>query len=336
MLSIALATAPLTMAIAGPAEDRATARELFREGVAAADKGDCATAIDRLERAESLFHAPPHLQHLGRCYAKLGRLVDAAEAWRKLTYETLPPNAPAVFRDAVAEAQTELPKIEPRLARLTIRASESYPNLTIDVDGKPWPNAALDVPRVIDPGSHVIKARANGYKPQETTVELAEGGSQSVTLKLEAGDPSLVGTATPPTAGSGAPTVAPTAPPPPTSSPLKTIGLVVGGVGIAAGAAGVVTGLMSRSQKSDLDRDCLGRTQPDCTERADRLNGLATLTTGLWIGGGVLVAAGLGMYLLAPSSAPAKSAGETSAGPTVSVGFAPGAGGGHVVLSGSF
>lgn len=33
----------------------------------------------QLEKAEALYHAPPHLQHLARCYEKVGGLVSAAD-----------------------------------------------------------------------------------------------------------------------------------------------------------------------------------------------------------------------------------------------------------------
>ncbi len=329
VVAISLATAPVASALAGPAEDKATARELAQEGIAAAQAGDCATAIDRLERAEALYHAPPHLQFLGRCYAKAGRLVEATEAYRKLTLETLPPNAPAAFKAAVAEATTELPKIEPRLGRLTVSPSKAYPELAVDVDGKAWPSAALGVPRVIDPGSHVITATAKGFAPKEQTVDVGEGANESVTLTLS---PSATTTST-----TTAPT-APTTPEPPPASPWRTAGWVTAGVGAAAALAGGVTYLVAWRQWESLEADCPDNRCPagtDVSGRGGGANQLVDVSRVLAIGGGALAAAGVAMILLAPAS-PAQDSSSADKPKAVAFAASPSPTGGHVSLTITF
>lgn len=338
LVALSLATAPFATAFAGPAEDKATARDLAKEGIAAEQKGDCATAIDRLERAESLFHAPPHLQFLARCYTKVGRLVDATETWRKLTLEPLPGNAPPAFKEAIVEANAELPKLEPRLARLTLKSSQKYDGFAVEVDGKVWPNAALDVARVIDPGKHVVRARATGYKTREESVELSEGKSEVITMTLEAGgDPAGVA---PLASTSASATTAPTSTAAPTASPttdrprssgLKTVGYVATGVGLAALIGGAVTGLMATSKFNKLESDCPDRKNcaiSDLDQRTKSVQTLSTTTNILLIGGGVLAAVGLTVVLLAPSG--------RSGSPAVSLQFSPGPAGGHVSVAGSF
>lgn len=338
VLAIAIATAPFATAVAGPAEDKATARELAREGIAAEQKGNCTVAIDRLERAESMFHAPPHLQYLARCYTKVGRLVDATETWRKLTFEALTPNAPPAFRDAVNEANAELPKLEPRLARLTVTTSQKYEGLVVEVDGKAWPSAALDVARVIDPGKHVVRARATGFKTKEAKVEIGEGKSDSVTLTLDAGaDPappaptaSTAATASP--SVTAAPTTTSTADAPRGRSPLVAVGWVTASLGLLAVGAGVYTGISANSKFDDLDKACPTRNNcagvPDLEQRKDEVRRLETATNYLLIGGGILAVAGISMVLLAPS----RKGGTTA----MTLQFAPTASGGHVALTGSF
>jgi hypothetical protein len=342
ILAVTMAAAPFA-AFAGPAEDKATARELAKEGIAAEQKGDCATAIDRLERAESLYHAPPHLQFLARCYGKVGRLVDAAETWRRLTLEPIPANAPPAFKDAMAEAKAELPKIEPRLGHLTLKAAQKYDGFAAEVDGKAWPAAALDVPRIIDPGKHLIRARATGYKTTESSVDVGEGKSESVTLTLEAGvDPGGVppvasttastnATATAAPSVTAVPTATTTATtdPPRGSSPVKTIGFVTFSVGVAALAGGVVVGLIGTSKFNSLKADCtLPKRCVDASQRADAVDRLELTANVLYATGGILAAAGLTMVLLAPS--------RKDTPPPVALQFSPAPSGGHVLLTGSF
>jgi hypothetical protein len=329
LLAAALASAPVVPAGAGPAEDKATARELAKDGITAAGGGDCVTAVDRLERAEALFHAPPHLQHLARCYAKLGRLVDATETWRKLTLEPLAPNAPPAFKEAVAEANVELPKLEPRLAHLTLRAASKYDGLAVEVDGRLWPSAALEVPRVIDPGTHVVKARASGFKEHERSLSLAEGASETLTLQLEA---SAAPVASAPT--SAKPVASSSTGVPPTTaprSPLRWVGVGLAGVGVLALAGGAFTGLSANAEYAKLESDCPVRSScaiGDLEQRKTSIRRLDAATNVLLIGGGVLAAAGLTLTLLAPSRQ-----GETR---TVGLSIAPFSSGGHVSVAGSF
>lgn len=333
VLAIAIATAPLASALAGPAEDKATARELAKEGIAAQHKGDCNVAIERLERAESLFHAPPHLQFLARCYTKVGRLVDATETWRRLTLESLPATSPQAFKDAVAEANAELPKLEPRLAHLTLRAAVKYDGLSVEVDGKTWPTAALDVARVIDPGTHALRAKATGFKTHEQSITVTEGASDTVVITLDAGaDPLPAASASASSSASAAPrptaSTVPTSPPTP---PLRYVGVVTAGVGVLALAGGAITGLSASAKFTKLESDCPVRsscTVADLEQRKSSIQRLDTATNILLIGGGILVAAGVGLTILAPS--------PKGNGRTVALSVLPFSSGGHVSLSGSF
>src|SRR5258708_39978614 len=51
------------------------ARELGKEGMKLADQGKCEQAIEKLSRAEKLFHAPTILARLGECPLKTAKLV---------------------------------------------------------------------------------------------------------------------------------------------------------------------------------------------------------------------------------------------------------------------
>jgi hypothetical protein len=336
LLVASMLTAPF--AHAGDAEDKATARDLAKQGIAAEEAGDCATAIDRLERAEQLFHAPIHVQHLARCYVKVGRLVEATEAYHKLTLEKLPPGAPAVFKEAIDEANAELPKLEPRLAHLTITPKEKYPSLAVTIDGKPYPAAALGISRVADPGKHVIHGSATGYTDKDVPIDLPEGGTQKIDLALDpdgsggtvtsgggTGNGSTT-TTTGGTGGGGGP-IDDTGKP----FPWKTVGIgtmVVGGVALGGG---VITGILAKSKFNSLQNDCPGKQCPsgyDLSSKQSSIKSLTTTTNVLLVGGGVLFVAGAAMVLFSPNKKPVST--------PVSLDFSPLPGGGHVSLAGSF
>ncbi len=311
-LAVVLATSGLR---AGPVEDKATARELALAGIEAEKAGDCKGAITKLEKAEALFHAPPHLQHLARCYEKVGRLVDAAETWRKLSAEVVPEGAPEQFKEAVTEATTELPKVEARLGRLQITAKQSYPELVVEVDGLPWPSAAMDVPRVIDPGTHVVRVTAKDHAPAQTPVTVPEGGTVKFDVQLEKAKKDLPIKPPPPV-------------PPPVASPLHTVGWV----GVVAGGTllvgGVVTGLMAKSKYDGLKSDCPNDRCPFGTstldDRKSSIRTLSMTTTILLVAGPTLAVGGLTLVLLSPAKS--STSASVQANPT---GF-------HVSLTGTF
>src|SRR5690606_2532539 len=99
---------------------------------------------------------PIHLLYLARAHDKLGNLVEAAESYRLLVRTKLDDDAPAVFRKAQEDGITELEKLEPRIARLTITVAPEVEGLEVTVDGKSINTAALSVPRATNPGMRKV------------------------------------------------------------------------------------------------------------------------------------------------------------------------------------
>ena len=93
-------------------------------------------------------------------------------------------------------------------------------------------------------------------------------------------------------------------------SPVRTVGFVSVGVGVAALVGGAVTGLMAKGKESDAKATCHGLICPAATEaKFDSARSLATVSNILFIGGGALSAAGIGMIVLGgPKSEAPKSA----------------------------
>src|SRR5690349_18240562 len=103
------------------AENVAAARSLGLQGIKMADAGDCKGAIEKLSRAESLYHAPSILARLGECQVQVGQIVLGTENLNRVVREQLAPNAPKAFRDAKERAKSVLNTALPKLARLTVK-----------------------------------------------------------------------------------------------------------------------------------------------------------------------------------------------------------------------
>ena len=275
-----LSFAPTAFAQAQPTSDEiATARALGQEGQGALDKKDFKTAEDRYGRAWKLY---PQALSLGVGYARAlignGKLVAAQEAYNKVMRGNAQGNK--VFEQAIEDAKKELDALSPRISGVTITVTAAgggtdLPNLKVTLDDAPVNTAALGVNKPVDPGAHVVKATADGYKPAEAKFAVAEGGNATTALTLEK-DGS--GAAVPPTVPPVDPNAPPTTPPPgagPTPPPggdtgpittppanNKTLMYVSFGVGGAGLIVGGITGILALGKKSDLDKTCTNGTCP--------------------------------------------------------------------------
>src|SRR5262249_3824745 len=128
------------------AADVSLARTLGLEGVKLADSGDCAGAIDRLQRAETLYHAPPILDRLGEWQVAVGKVVAGTESLQRVVREPLPAHAPQAFVAAQERAKKALQTALPRVAKLRVHvAAPAGVTPTVKVDGETVPLAALDL-----------------------------------------------------------------------------------------------------------------------------------------------------------------------------------------------
>ena len=305
-------TAGVLAASSAPAEPvddstRNAARELAFQGADAYDKGDFERAVDRYRRAYALLPAPTLSLREARALEKLGRLVEAVEAYVRTVRTELAKNAPKAFRDAVKSADEELVKLRPRVPKLEIVLEGAESNATeVKLDGKPLQPALIGVAQPVDPGEHRIEAVTQG-KSGSLTLKIAEGETKSVRLKLR-DDPNAV-----------APAPATELPAPSTGSapgdraptdesgggfPHTTLGWVGIGVGAAGLGVGVVTGLMATSKHASAEEGCPGGKCPEGSAAADDLESFRTLRTVSTVGyavGVIGVAAGFTLLLTAPS-----------------------------------
>lgn len=290
LLLAGLGSSPVAMAQS--AESKAAARSLGVEGIKLANAGDCEAAVEKLARAEALYHAPTILGRLGECQVNLGKLVEGTENLNRVVRERLPENAPAAFVKARERAQGVLDQALPKIAKLKIVVEPNVEGLEVRVGEKVVPLALLGAERPTDPGTHQIVAQAPGYRPSTAEVTLAEGGAQTVNLALVA-DPAQTAAPPPPPQESSTTTSATTnaAAPVDAGSPAsdKTLAYVLWGVGGAGLLTGTITGIMAMGKKGTLDDKC--NTPSTCPEdqqsTIDSANTLALIST---IGFGVGIA----------------------------------------------
>jgi hypothetical protein len=242
--------------------DRAAARSAADAGVDAFEQGRYAEAVDLFSRAEQLVHAPPHLLFIARALVKLGRFVDARENYLKITREKLAPTAPAAFKRAQNDAETELAQVQPRIATVTVTVQGDASGAELLMDRVTLPAAMIGIPFPVDPGTHVFAVRAGSDVSQDVTVRLSEGEKQAVRLRLERKavpvTPSNPAAGEPGAGGGG--TLEPAPPPRHESHAVQNglgiASLAIGAAGVGVGAVFISASGKARQRGNDMFASC--------------------------------------------------------------------------------
>ncbi|MBW2455235.1 MAG: hypothetical protein JRI68_12025, partial [Deltaproteobacteria bacterium] len=226
----------------------------------------------------------------------------------QLAAEDLGDKASGPFGEAQAEGRQALEALAARIPTLQIALEGTDTSLaSVSIDGQAVAAEALADPIEVNPGEHQLVLEVAGHEPTETTVTAEEGTTgHPVTLTL--------GPATADDVGPG--------PPPDDDAPSIVPPLIVAGVGVAALGLGVVTGILTLNDASELKDRCPQNPCPEDNESlADSVNTLGTVSTIGFVVGGAAIGAGVLWLLLQPSgpteeAATAQPAVELLVGPT--------------------
>ncbi len=263
-LSLGLAASPEARAQSDA--DRATARSLGQEGQQAFEAKDYATAEDRFRRADKMVHAPTLVLGLARALTAEGKFVEAQESYNRIIREGLPAGAPDVFKRALDEAKKEVDAVAAKVGAVTITVKAAggadIPDPQVVLDEHPINSASLGVRRAIDPGPHVLRATADGYKPGEIRFSMTEGGSADEPLTLDkdlsAAPVAAAPVTTPAPAAATTPDLSASESPSKARKIAPWVAFGVGGAGLVLGG---ITGILAMGKHSTLAGEC----KPNCT-----------------------------------------------------------------------
>jgi hypothetical protein len=243
-------------AVAAP-DDAAQARNLAQEGGDLLDAKRYAEALDRLKRAEALYHAPTNVLMIGQAEEGLGHFAAALTVYERLAAEPIPGSAPRPFLEALQGAKQRIRALLARVPSLLIvvRGLAAGEQAEVRVDGQPFTGDLATAVR-LDPGDHVVSLDVPGHPHKEQRVTLPEkGGVVEVQLSVAAtGETALP----PPPQPTATPTVEhETVVVPPSHEGGSIVpAMVFYGVGVAGIATGAVAGAISLGNVGDLRNRC--------------------------------------------------------------------------------
>lgn len=286
-------------------EDIAQARSLGEQGQAALDAKKFVEAEKLFSAAAALYPVAPTLP-LGtaRALAGQGKLIQARETYNKIVRESdKVQGGPAAFKAAIESARAESDALASKIGSVTV-VVDGPKEARVTLDDGQIPAAAWGLPRPIDPGTHKLAATMPGYKPAALTFDVADGAKvdQKLTLVKDDGTSAAVvdpnkGT----NQGNGGPVGGGDGGASQGSSSRKTIGYVVGGVGVVGIGVGVVAGLVALGDKDSLSKACKnGKCPPTQQSNVNAYNTMGTLSTVGFVVGGLALAGGIVLIVTAP------------------------------------
>jgi hypothetical protein len=258
-LLIPLAAAPVAVAQPRPTavnENLANAEALFQAGKAAMARKDYATACKAFEDSVNLDDSLGTRLNLARCNEDRGRVSTAWGQYRDVEVRAL--KAGPSQESRATEATERAALLEPRLSRVTILVLPSVRTLvgevTVSIDGRPASEVLWMEGVPVDVGTHELVASAPGKLPFVTKFRVEDEGKNSFVQVLGFYD-------APPELAKPVPKAAPNA-----QDVLadveqaakqrteRTLGYVIGGVGLATTLAGLACGGIALAAVSDANR----------------------------------------------------------------------------------
>jgi hypothetical protein len=285
------------------AQELAAAEALFQEAKKLMSAGKYGQACPKLAESQRLDPGGGTLLTLALCHEAEGR---AASAWAEFGEAlTLALKDGRTDRASVAKDHAE--RLEPKLSRLTVRVPTSISvleGLEISEDGAPLGRAAWGTALPVDPGEHVIEAKAPGKKSWSRILLVAPAGDRQLLEIPTLEDEARVTPVVPEQRKE---------PPQPSSNGKRRAGWIVGAVGVTVLGGASYFGLRAIADHRTAREHC---PFSPCSDAAgvqaneDSSTEADLATVGFAVGG---VAIGVAAYLLL-TTPPSKVA---SSGPRI-------------------
>jgi serine/threonine-protein kinase len=294
--------------------NKAAAEALFSAGRELMAAGKFNEACSKFEGSQKLDAGLGTLLYLADCYERANRLASAWATFKEA--ESIAMGRSDQSRAEVAKDRYS--KIEPRLTRVVVKVADGNDAGTVvKHNGQVVPRESWGVALPVDAGDQTLEASSPGHKTWTATVRV-EGEGVNVPI-----DVPLLEVDNAPKPAEAMATTAPAEPVPSadkgaqgsSGSTQRTIGLVVGGVGVVGIVVGTIFGLKAKSKNDDSKGFCKPDNPNDCSAqgvnlRDQALNAAKVSTVGMVVGG-VALAGGIVLFITAPSDKPTMATGPS-------------------------
>lgn len=276
---------------AAEAAPKSEAGPLFERGLVEMQAGRYASACPAFEQSYALEPLPGVLFTLAECEAGWGKLATAIGHYQR--YLEVLPTLPAAQRERHAErakvASEKIAALNGLVPELTIRVPDGAPaGVVVKRNGEVVAPTTYGIARGVDPGDYLVEAELGGKPIYTRRLTLRERDRAQVDVPL-------------PGQGSGgaAKEPQPAVTKDEEGSGLQTAGFVVGGIGVASLAVGLITGGLAMGTKGTIEDNCPDRRCTpegrDAVDQGQTYGLVSTITFAVGLAG---IAAGVIMLIM--------------------------------------
>ena len=268
---------------------------LFNAGRSLVEAGEYVDACPKFSEAQALAPGLGGTLYLADCYERTGRTASALVEFKRAEQIAITRHDKrgAIAHDRGLALESHVPQLA-----LVVTERARAQGVTLTRDGELVPPSQWDAPQTIDPGDHEIVVSAPSKTTRHMTVTLAPvKGTVAATIDALEDRPAQSPAAPLPAEEVYLPSFSDA---PPTQ---KTIGLIVGGVGIVGVGVGAALGILAGSklsQSNDGPCDASDHCSPQGLDLRKDSDHLANASTGVFVGAGAALAGGVILYLTAP------------------------------------
>jgi hypothetical protein len=292
--------------------DLAAARKLFAEALADEAAGRYGVALEKFQRVQAVRDTQAVRYRIATCFEAMGKLRAALDAY---TAASVAAGTDAESASVARAARDKLASLSKRVGRIVVNLPPKGPDdAVVKIDGDVVQSNAIGTPVVVDPGPHEVTAAATGMQAFHAPATTGEGGTATVDVAFV---PIVSAIPTVPT--DAPPLAPPLAPPPPplvrrepvppprAEAPLRgdrTAGVVLVTAGAVLAAGAVVLAIARAEDVASLNDACPGGLCPLSRQselESTRSRALVEGPAAIAVGGAGVVAAGIGIVLLATS-----------------------------------
>jgi hypothetical protein len=310
------------------AAEKALAEGLFQDGRTLMDAGKVREACAKFAESQRIDPSVGTLLNLAVCHQKDGK---TASAWAEFK-EAAALSASIGQHERAEFAERRAAEVEAKLSRLRLEVPQAAPGMVITLNGKELRAAAAAGSGIpVDPGEAAIEAEAPGKRRWSQRVVIGPGPSTTaVTI------PPLADDATPADRARAAPPSSPPRRPPPSpppeggGAPVRALGFIAGGGGIAGIGVGSVFGALTLAKAADVEEGCDDGDgcSPADVDTNEEARTTATVSTVAFGAGLACLGAGVVMVLMSRSPAKAEASAPVWVAPDIA------STGGRVVIGG--
>lgn len=306
--------------------ESALAVELFDAGRDLMAKGDFAAACPKLAESAKLEPRVGTLAKLAECEEGRHQIAAARQHWEEAVALARATNDPRT-----KHAADELARVNAVVPRLQLSYGGDPPSgFAIRLDDMSLGAATLGVSVPVDPGRHHVSVGATDKETWSTDVDTKADGAVTLIAIPPLADKRTptAAVATPPSSPAIASPAPHEQPPERTSTfPWRTVGVATAGIGVVGLGVGTVFAVVAKSKFDSSNAQPNGCVNNLCPKAAaqtrDDARSAGNIATVFVVAGGVLTAAGVTIWLVAPQDRSSKSAalapavGSNAAGLTV-------------------